>query len=212
MHRWSLLVALSLTLMACGGSEDLSTSSQPETAETSGTSTVSPSAETPAPSASAMPCDLLSEADVALVLGVDGASIQEAEGEAGRFGKGNTRDCVWQTTRDGIRETVTLYVRSRSENTPADAWSKAIQSFLLNGETLGSKTIAHTASDLGGTTGGALSEVHGGQYARARTYSWHVDEAVLYRLTITRSLEDAGAELVEPPVEHFEALVTAVMG
>lgn len=207
----TLTLIFAVLLVACGGSSEPASEAAPGDPPVTASGTTPP--EVPAQSTQSPkplggdPCDLLTRDDIATALGADVALV--SDGGPGPFTPKNAKDCVWDVDHSGIEDTVTLWMRFRNEKTAPDAWSKAIQSYLDNGETIGSKTLTHEPSELGGVSG-ALSEIYGSKYVKARIFSWHADEEVLYRLTVSRSL-DTAESLPDPPVEAFESLVAAVL-
>lgn len=208
-----LTLVFAFTLLACGGSSDSneaapSDGAAPDTAAEQASNEAPPAATTEG-SSSEDPCDLLTVEEVAAALGADASEV--AAGTPGPYSDPGSPECVWEAVHNGLEDTVTLWMRSRDENTAPNGWSNAIRNMIDNGETIGSQTLSHEPVDLGGVSGGALSNVHGSAFVKSRIYSWQVDEETYYRLTIGRSFEDSGGELPDPSAETFGSLVTAIM-
>lgn len=204
-----LTLLFAFFLLACGGASDPASDPAPGAPETASGAAPSdaPAQDNSQEATGDDPCSLLTKDDIAAALGTDVGLV--GDGGPGPFPNKNSKDCVWDVNHDGLEDTVTLWMRFRNEKTAADGWSKAIQSYINNGETIGSKTLTHQASELGGVSG-ALSDIYGSKYVKARIFSWHINEDVLYRLTISRSLDEAET-LPDPPEAAFESLVTAAL-
>ncbi|MEO1085894.1 MAG: hypothetical protein AAFY88_16775 [Acidobacteriota bacterium] len=203
MTGWLSLSLLVLSMAACGGG-----AADESAATAAGDAPTAPAAENPAaPAASAdRPiCDLLTKDEIASALGVEAGVV--SNGGVDPYGGGDAQSCSWTVTRGEEQEdTVTIWRRTRTEQTAPDAWSTAIRGF-LDGEQVGNQTIAHEAVDLGGVTGGALSGDIGAAYVKSRIYSWQVDEQAIYRLTVGRS---GAADVESPSKDVFAPLVEAI--
>ena len=209
MHFRLLLIALAFTLMACGGSSESTSDSaaQPETAAAETSAPAPSESSSPSPS-SDDPCALLTAEEIATALGADASEVQA--GTPSDYNDEITKECSWEIVHNGLEDTVNVWMRFRKDGRYPDGLPALINGWIADGETFQNRTLEHEAAELGGVSG-SLTTVSDSPFVKSRIYSFHVNDEVLYRVTLGRSLGDGDEALPSIPDEAFAQLASAIV-